>query len=74
MEIDVFPFCKQFLRVRKPRLSVSAPHLPHTCGFCRKGEGAAFLFQTNTQKKEKRRFFLFSLISIRMRVKPRGVL
>ena len=33
---------KQFLRVRKPRLSVSAPHLPHTCGSCRKGEGAAF--------------------------------
>ena len=36
-----FSFYIQFLRVRKPRLSVSAPNLPHTCGSCRKGEGCA---------------------------------
>ena len=30
------------MRVRKPRFSESALHLPHTCGFCRKGEAAAF--------------------------------
>ena len=32
------------------------------------------LFQNNSLKKEKSHFFLFSLMSIRMRVKSRGVL
>ena len=45
-----FQFYKRSLRVRKLRLSVSAPHLPHTCGSRRKGEAAAFLSQTLLKK------------------------
>ena len=40
-----------FLRGRKPRLSVSAPHLPHTCGSCRKGEGGARFTMVCPQKR-----------------------
>ena len=32
-----------FLREPKPRFWQSAPHLPHTCGFCGKSEFAAFI-------------------------------
>ena len=32
-----------FLRVPKSHFWQSAPHLPHTCGFCGKSEFAAFI-------------------------------
>ena len=41
MSLRFYIFNNQ-LRVRKPRFSESALHLPHTCGLCRKGEAARF--------------------------------
>ena len=64
----LFSFHKQSLRVRKPRLSVSALNLPQTCGFRGKSEFARHFYSNNAQKEAKRRFCLFSHMSIRMEV------
>ena len=49
----VFLFYKQFLRVRKPRLSVSALNLPQTCGFRGKSEFARRFYSKQYLKRGK---------------------
>ena len=61
-------YCKQFLRVRKPRLSVSALNLPHTCGYCGKSEFARRFYSKQYLKRGKIAFlplFLSQTISAR---------
>ena len=44
-------FVNHLLRVPKPRFWQSAPHWPHTCGFCRKSEFARSLKRTSSRKQ-----------------------